>query len=450
MNAPETQYVTVGDAQIAYQVIGDGPIDLVYHHGFCHLDLQWDVVSEAAWNRGLASFSRLIMFDRRGSGASERIPLGEFPTWEVWNADLLAVLDAVGSPSAALFAELEAGPMAIMFAAAHPERVTALVLGNTYARNAGAPDYPIGLSAPVVDELSEFLESMWGKTEGLQAFMPSLANSPAELASLARLARAAATPRIAGSQFRYINGQLDAREALPLLSMPTLVVHNRAALGLDPVTQQAARAQYLAEHIPGARYLEVPGDDAFFFAGDHAVVLDAVAEFLTGQRGPVATDRFLTTVMFTDIVGSTEHAVSRGDQRWRELLDAHDRSVRDLLRRYAGREIKTTGDGFLACFDGPARAIDCAAEITHFAHMLGIEVRAGLHTGECERRGDDIAGFAVHVAARVGALAGPGEVLVSRTVTDLVAGAGLTFTDRGEHPLKGIPDTWHLFAANPR
>jgi class 3 adenylate cyclase len=338
--------------------------------------------------------------------------------------------------------------MAMMFAAAHPERVTALVLGNTYARTASAPDYPIGISEREVEELSGFMELMWGKTEGLRAFLPSLANSPAELASLARLTRAAATPRIAGAQFRYINGQLDAREALPLLSMPTLVVHNRAPFGLDPVTQQAERARYLAEHIPGARYLEVPGEDTFFFGGDHAPVLDAVAEFLTGQRSAVVTDRFLTTVLFTDIVGSTERAVSLGDQRWRALLDAHDRSVRDALRRYAGREIKTTGDGFLACFDGPARAVDCAADITRSAHTLGIEVRAGLHTGECERRGDDIAGFAVHVAARVGALAGPGEVLVSRTVTDLVAGSGLTFTDRGEHPLKGLPDTWQLFAAD--
>jgi class 3 adenylate cyclase len=264
------------------------------------------------------------------------------------------------------------------------------------------------------------------------------------------LVRASSTPHVAAAQYRYIRGQLDARAVLPLLAMPTLVVQNRHQFELDPVTQQPERARYMAERIPGAQYVEVPGEDTFFFAGDQSAVLDAVMEFLTGQSSPVFADRFLTTVLFTDIVDSTTRAVSLGDQQWRALLDAHDRAVRDLFHRFDGREIKTTGDGFLACFDGPARAIYCATEIGRSAAALGIEVRAGLHTGEVERRGDDIAGFAVHVAARVGALAEPSEVLVTRTVTDLVAGSGLTFTDRGNHPLKGLPDTWQLFRANPR
>jgi class 3 adenylate cyclase len=447
VDAPETRYVTVGDSEIAYQVLGDGPIDLVYHHGFCHLDLQWDVVAEASWNRKLATFSRLIMFDRRGSGASERLPYGAFPTWEVWNADLLGVLDAVGSHQAALFAEVEAGPMAIMFAAAHPERVTSLVLGNTSARTAQAADYPIGIPPSEVDAWCEAMEQAWGKVDVLQAVFPSLADNPAELASLARLVRAAATPRIAAAQYRYIRGQLDARAALPLLSMPTLVIQNRYPVELDPATHEAERARYLAEHIPDARYLTVPGEDAFLFSDNPSAVLDAVAEFLTGQRSTTFAERFLTTVLFTDIVDSTRMAVSLGDEQWRRLLDAHDRSVRALLHRYDGREINTTGDGFVASFDGPARAISCAAEIARSAQTLGIDVRAGLHTGECERRGDDVAGIAVHIASRITALAAPKEILVSRTVVDLTVGSGITYNSRGESELKGVPGTWTIFTA---
>jgi class 3 adenylate cyclase len=449
MEAPETRYVTVGDAQVAYQIVGSGPIDLVYHHGLCHLDLQWDVEPEAAFNRSLASFSRLILFDRRGCGASERMPHGRFPTWEEWNGDLLAVLDAAESQSTAIFAEAEAGPMAMLFAAAHPDRVNALVLGNTAARFAKADDYPIGFEPADVERIADLLESVWG-TEGLAVAFPSLAGDHTALGALARLSRAAATPRIAAAQYRYINGRLDARDALSHITTPTLVLQNRRASALDPTTGAPAVALYVAERIAGARFVEVPGEDSLFFAGDHAVVIDEVAEFLTGRRPPVASDRFLTTVLFTDIVASTERAAELGDQRWRDLLDQHDLAVRNQLRRYHGREIKNTGDGFVACFDGPARAIDCAVEIVHDVRTLGLEARAGLHIGECERRGDDIAGLAVHVSARIGALAEPGEVLVSRIVTDLTAGSGITFNDRGEHTLKGIPATWPLFAANPR
>jgi class 3 adenylate cyclase len=446
MDAPETRYVTVGDAQVAYQVVGGGPLDLVYHHGFCHLDLQWDVAPEAAFNARLASFCRLILFDRRGSGASERVPLGHFPTWEEWNEDLLAVLDAAGSRTAAIFAEGEPGPMAILFAAAHPERVSALVLGNTAARYGYGDDYPIGMPQANIDAFAELVEESWGASAFMEAAFPSLAGEQQVLAALAKLTRAAATPRIAAAQYRHIFGQLDARHALDLIRVPTLVLRN-ASNPLEPT--RPALSQYLADHIDGARIVDVAGRDALFFAGDFGVVIDEVAEFLTGQRPPVDVDRILTTVLFTDIIASTERAVEVGDQRWRELLDTHDRVVREQLHHFRGQEINTTGDGFVACFDGPARAIQCAIEITRASHRLGLAVRAGLHTGECERRGDDIAGLAVHIAARVGALAGPDEVLVSRTVTDLVAGSGITFDDRGEHTLKGIPGSWQLFAPKP-
>jgi class 3 adenylate cyclase len=438
MDAPETRYVPVGDTEVAYQILGDGPLDLVYHHGFCHLDLQWDVAPEAAFNRRLASFSRLILFDRRGSGASGRSPGGGFPTWEEWSEDLSAVLDAASSQTAAIFAEAEAGATAVLFAAAHPERVDALVLGNTQARWARAEDYPIGLSASDVDQIVEFVETTWGTPDALPLVFPSLAGDEPVMTSLARLLRAAATPRMAGALYRYIYDKLDVREALSLVQAPTLVLHNHIS--------DTERARYLAEHIENARLVKVPGNDVLFFAGDHEPVVSEVAEFLTGQRPPVEVDRILTTVLFTDIVASTERVAAEGDHRWRSLLDAHDRAVRSQLSRFGGKEIKTTGDGFLASFDGPARAIRCAQAITQATGKLGIELRAGMHTGECEVRGGDLAGLAVHIAARVGALARPREVLVSSTVKDLVAGSGTEFRERGEQELRGVPGRWRLFA----
>ena len=383
MNAPLTRYATASDSQVAFQVIGDGPIDLVYHHGFCHLDLQWDVVPEAAFNRRLASFSRLILFDRRGSGASERLPHGSFPTWQEWSEDLLAVLDASGSVSTAIFAEAEAGPMALMFAAHHPERVNALVLGNTAARYVLGADYPIGMPEEDVEAFVELVEAGWGSADLMKVVFPGLADDSQSLAALAKLVRAASTPRMAAAQYRHIFGQLDARPVLDLINVPTLVLVNNNPLALDPSTGRAERARYLADHINGARIVEIPGDDGLFFGGDFDLVIAEAAEFLTGQRPPVDVDHVLTTVLFTDIVSSTEHVVAIGDQRWRTLLDAHDRATRTQLKRFQGREIKTTGDGFLACFDSPARAIQCATEITQASQAIGLEVRAGLHTGEC-------------------------------------------------------------------
>ena len=444
MRTPDTRYVTVGAAEVAYQVLGDGPIDLVYHHGFCHLDLQWDVRAEAAFNSQLASFARLVLFDRRGTGASQRGIGDRVPTWEEWIEDLGGVLDAVGSDSAAIFAEAEAGATAILFAAAHPERVRALVLGNTAARYAFAPDYSIGLGEAELDLLVSGITEGWGSTEqwteGLRLAFPGLAQDEPDVRALARLCRAAATPGEARKLFTYVYERLDVRPMLSLLQVPTLVIHNGGA-------NRAAFARYLVDHIANARIAEVPGEDYLFFGGRHESVISEVAGFLIGERPATDVDRILTTVLFTDIVDSTTVAAQLGDQRWRALLDAHDRLVRERLRLFRGEEVKTTGDGFLARFDGPARAVRCALAIANDARELGIQIRCGLHTGECELRDGDIAGFAVHVAARVSSFAGPDEVFVSRTVADLVAGSGLKFDDRGEHILKGVPGEWRLLAA---
>jgi class 3 adenylate cyclase/pimeloyl-ACP methyl ester carboxylesterase len=444
VETPETSYVTVGDAEVAYQVIGDGPVDLVYHHGFCHVDLQWDVSAEAAFNYQLASFARLVLFDRRGTGASERSTSGRMPTWEDWSEDVRGVLDAVGIESAAIFAEAEAGATAILFAATHPDRVRALVLGNTAARYAAGPEYPIGLSEAEIDLLVSSITDGWGWTDNwtgnLRLAFPGLAPDESDIRALARLCRAAATPRLATTVFRYIYEQLDVRDALALVQAPTLVIHNQAE-------HRKAFARYLVEHITDARTVEVPGEDYLFFAGGYEPVINEVATFLTGERPPVEIDRILTTVMFTDIVDSTRVAAEMGDQRWRAVLDSHDRVVRDQLRRFRGLEVNTTGDGFVARFDGPARAVRCALAIAQEARYLGIEIRSGLHTGECELRNGDIAGLAVHVAARVSSCAGPGDVFVSRTVADLVVGSGLTFYDRGDHLLKGVAGEWRILAA---
>ncbi len=440
VTVPETHYVSVGDMDVAYQVLGNGPIDLVYHHGFCHLELQWEVPQEAAWNRSLASFCRLILFDRRGTGASERTSRGFVPTWEEWSEDVRAVLDEVGSESAAIFTEAEAGPTAILFAAAHPERVRALVLGNPSARYRADVDYPQGWPQEAIDGLIANLEATWGSTATLlDAGFPALEHDETSLAAQTRLLRAAATPRMAAAVYRHVVENLDVRSVLPMVRAPTLVLMNESRV--------REQTRYVAEHIAGARLVEVPGYAYLFYGGEHRQVLEEVAEFLTGQPGQVEADRILTTVLFTDIVDSTARAAEAGDERWRNLLDSHDRIVRTQLRHFRGREINTTGDGFVAVFDGPARAVRCAQEVTRAAVDAGLPVRAGLHTGECEVRGRDIAGVAVHIASRVSALAAPSEVLVSRTVVDLVTGSGLRFDDRGEHQLKGVPGGWRVFAA---
>jgi class 3 adenylate cyclase len=443
MALPTTRYTSLGDADIAYQVVGEGPLDLVYASGLTEqIDAQWEHPLMARFLDRLASFSRLIMFDRRGAGASDPVRLDALPTWEEWAEDLRAVLDAVGSERAAIFAELDAGPVAMIFAASHPERTSALVLGNTVARYLRGDDFPIGATPESVDEIVEMFRSTWGSEELIASVFPSMAGDPAFLRWRAKLTRATATPRTAAAQYRYIFG-MDVRSALPAITVPTLVLQ-RSGLALVPVEQ----GRYLADSIAGARYVEIPGADAWFFTEGAEEVLDEVAEFLTGVRPPVAPDRMLATLLFSDMVGSTEEVARLGDRRWRGLRDDHYALLRRELDRFGGREIDTAGDGFFATFSGPARAISCGCAMRDAVRSLGVEIRVGVHTGEVETVGEGLAGIAVHIGARVAAAALPGEVLVSRTVADLVAGSGIRFTDRGSHRLKGVPGMWQLYGVD--
>jgi class 3 adenylate cyclase/pimeloyl-ACP methyl ester carboxylesterase len=440
MNPPETRYVTVGEADVAYQVLGSGAQDLLFCYGLgSHLEFNMQVPTVASFFDRLASMFRLIVFDRRGTGASDGVPRNSVPTLEEWTEDMAAVLDAAGSERAALFATLDTGPIAVLYTAMHPERISALVLLNTFARFLHADDYPIGVPENAFDVFMALLAEGWGTPELLALANPS---ADAEFLHLtAKVTRASATPRTAAAQWRFMFRH-DVRHVLPLIQTPTLVLNGKD-VGLIPIEF----GRYLADHIDGAKLVELPGGDLSWTPANH-VVVDEIAEFLLGERPPVEIDRILTTVLFTDIVRSTERAATLGDERWRSHLDAHDRAVRDQFRRFRGREINTTGDGFVASFDGPARAIRCAKAIVEAAERLGLELRGGLHTGECEVRGDDLGGLAVHIAARVGALAAPGEVLVSGTVKDLVVGSGIEFAERGEETLHGVPGSWRLFAVS--
>jgi pimeloyl-ACP methyl ester carboxylesterase len=437
---PPTRYVAVGDADVAFQVVGDGPVDLLYFYGLgSHFEHFWDMPLYADFLARMASFSRLILFDRRGTGGSDALSGHALPTWEEWTEDVRTVLDAAGSTRTAIFAAADAGPIAILFAALHPERVSALILFNTAARYLVADDYPAGASPEFIDAMVEGVNAAWGTVGAVRAVNPGMSGDAEFLQHLARQFRAAATPRTAATQFDYIWRSLDVRQALPLIQVPTLVLHVRES-PIAPIGQ----GRYVADHIAGATFVALPGAD-FAVVGSGDAVIDEIAEFLTGGRPPVEIERVLTTILFTDIVSSTAQAAALGDRRFRVLLDAHDRAVRDQLGRFRGTEINTTGDGFVASFDGPARAIRCAQAIVVAARKLGIGVRAGLHTGECEVRGQDLAGLSVHIAARVAAEAGDGEILVSGTLKDLVVGSGIAFGERGEVELKGVPGTWRLF-----
>ena len=439
LQRPKTSYVTVGDSEVAYQVLGDGPIDLVFFSGIgSHLELMWDWADP--FLRRLATFSRLILFDRRGTGASDPVALNAIPTWEEATEDVQAVLDAVGSEHAAIYAEADAGPIAILFAATHPDRVSALVLGNTSARYVVDDDYPIGLSVETGQAIIDILGGQWGTAELVKLVAPDLAQDEPLVELLARQWRSALTPRAAGALWRTL-WDVDVRDALSSLQAPTLIMH---ATESDMVP--FSHGQYLADHIAGAQLVARPGKASGFIPVSFPGTAEHIAGFLTGATTPVAIDRVLTTILFSDIVASTSQLVDVGDEAWRRLLDAHDRAIREQIRIYRGREVNTTGDGFVVSFDGPARGIRCAQAITEAVATLGLEIRIGLHCGECEVRGDDLAGLAVHIAARVGSLAGPGEVLVSGTVRDLVAGSGIEFDGHGEHELKGIPGSWKLFA----
>jgi class 3 adenylate cyclase/pimeloyl-ACP methyl ester carboxylesterase len=442
----ETRYARRGDVHVAHQVLGEGGIDLVLvSEWFSHLEARWDIPSWHRFLRRLSSFSRLISFDKYGIGLSDPAPPGSLPTLEEWMDDVRAVMDAAGSERAAILGAADGGTMASMFAATYPDRTNSLILANSAARLSWAPDYPIGIPAEQQEVLIRLVEQSWGTSEFATATNPSLAEEQrGAQEEAAKYARLAASPATAAAVIRMLV-ELDVRPVLPSIRVPTLVIHRR-----DNQILTIDNGRYLAEHIEGARFVDIPGADFALGIGDVDSVVDEVEEFLTGARATVDTDRVLATVLFTDIVGSTEMAAELGDHRWRDVLDAHDRLAERQLARYRGVLVKATGDGLFATFDGPARAIRCALALRDGLRGMGVEIRSGLHCGEIERRGPDVSGLAVHIAARVQAVARPGEVLVTRTVKDLVAGSQIAFVDRGAHGLKGVPDGWQLFAVDGR
>lgn len=440
MERPRTRYAKSGDINIAYQVMGEGPLDLVVVPGWIsNLDMHWQMLGYEAWVRRMTSFCRLIVFDKRGSGLSDR-DVGD-STLEERMDDLRAVLDAVGSERAAVLGFSEGGSLAMLFAATYPERVQALVLFGTFPRTIEAPDFPEGrLISERVNEFARIAEAKWGEGQTLGSISPSLANVAAAVEFMGRFESASLSPRAALAILKWIS-DIDTRSVARSLHVPTLVMH-RSEDQLIPV----AGGRWLRDNIPGARFVELPGNDHAPWSGDLQLFGAELEEFLTGSRGEAELDRVLATVLFTDIVGSTERAVGLGDRRWQELLGHHNALVRDELRRYRGVEQDTAGDGFFATFDGPARAVRCAQSVCEAVGRLGIKLRAGVHTGECERAAEKMGGIAVNICARVMAQAQPGEVLVSSTVRDLVSGSGLTFTERGAHKLNGVPGTWNLYA----
>jgi len=443
--APETHYARSGDLNIAYQVVGEGSRDLVYVPGWVsNIELMWEEPAMAHFLDRLASFSRLILFDKRGTGLSDRVSNDQLPTLEERMDDVRAVLDAVGSERAALFGHSEGGNMCVLFAATYPERTTALItLGSFAKRRDPGDDYPWAPDADDREETAIDVERNWGhlRPQDVEYYAPSRLGDEAFVQNLERYFRRAASPGAAAALLR-MNSYIDVRNVLPTIQVPTLVLHRTGDHDVN-----VAEGRYLASKVPGAKFVELPGDDHWISAGNVDELADEIEEFLTGTRPLPEPDRVLATVLFTDIVGSTERAAELGDRRWRELLGEHDGAVRRELDRFRGREVDTAGDGFLATFDGPARAVRCAISAGEAVRQLGIEVRAGVHTGECELDGEKVRGIAVHTGARIASLAGPGEVLVSQTVKDLVSGSGLAFDERGTHVLKGVPGEWRLYAA---
>ena len=436
-DGPQTRYAQSGELNIGYQVLGEGPLDLVFVPGLLsNIDLIWSFPASARFFTRLGAFSRLIVYDKRGQGVSD--PPTDVPTLEDDMADLKAVLDAVGSEKAALFGYSEGGPMSALFAATYPDRVSGLILLGTFARGIEHLASDDAIIAPVRKHV-ETLLGHWGEGESLEFFAPSIA-TPDRKVQFGALERAVASPRILRRRLETAT-HLDVTPVLGSLQTPTLVIHSSG----DRLVP-ASLCREMAEAIPEARYVELAGQDHIPWVGEGERVLAEVEEFLTGARHVGEIDRILATVVFTDIVDSTARATELGDKRWRDLLDSHDELVRERLRSYRGREVKTLGDGFLITFDGPARAIHCARSIVEQAPSLGVQVRAGLHTGECELVGQDVGGIAVNIGARVGAIADGGEVLVSSTVKDLVVGSGIEFEDKGLHSLKGVSGDWHLFA----
>ncbi len=437
--AADIHYARSGETSIAYQVRGDGPLTVLTAPGFVsHLEAlpQLPAVSEAMDR--LASFARVIVFDKREQGLSDRV--GRPPTIEEMVDDMRAVMDATDTERAALFGVSEGAAMALMFAATHPERSTHLAIWGGYARLTRTPDYPVGIPERGLDVFAERIETEWGGPALLDVFAPSRVGDAEVERWWAQLLRSGTSPRSAATLIALYK-KLDVRHALPLISAPTLILH-RSEDRATPI----GLGRYLADQIRGARFVEVPGRDHLIWTEGADAIVDEIEEFLTGTRRAAPAERALATVMFTDIVDSTALAARLGDQRWRRLLDRHESLASREVERHQGRVVKTTGDGILATFDGPGRAIECAAGLVRATPELGFELRVGLHSGECELRGEDVGGMAVHIGARVAGRAGPGEVLVSSTVRDLVVGSGIEFAERGTAELKGVPGRWGLFA----
>ncbi len=439
---PRTQYAKGPGGHVAYQVFGEGPLDIVFAPDHpSNLEIMWEEPTLARFLTRLSSMGRVICFDMRGVGVSDPVPLGALPTIEEWMNDIRTVVDAVGTGRVVLYGYGTGGKMAILFAATYPERSSALILQDVTARFLRAPDYPFGLPPELVSRNMEHIATRWGTGELADESAPSMANNPAFRQWKARYERLCMSPGAFAAMYRCTVIEPDLRPVLATVRTPTLVI-SRNNRFIRP-----EHGRYLAQHIPQARYVELPDTDYEFHAGDTDAIMTEVQEFLTGDRALPDDDRVLATVLFTDVVGSTERAAAMGDRAWRDLIERHHALVRRELTRFRGREVDTAGDGFLATFDGPARAVRCALAIRDAVRGLGIEVRIGLHTGECERIGEKIGGIAVHIGARVSGAAGPGEVLVSGTLKDLVAGSGLRFVERGKHALKGISGEWNLFAA---
>ena len=439
MDLPETRYARTADGvHIAYQVLGNGPVDFVYvGPWFTHVEYRWELPRYARFLRKIASFSRLILFDRRGMGMSDSVPIDQLPGPETRMDDIRAVMDVVGSERAVIYGASESGSLAILFAATYPDRTTALVVHGSFPSSKKDQDTPWGWTPREFEEEAAAIERSWGTEDFFLREFPSLVDDPSFLTWFASYARHAMSPGAAVAAWR-MEWETDVRDILPAIHVPTLILHRRE--------DEPEAHRYIAEHITGAEYVELPGDEHIPYLGDQDSVLSEIERFVRAVGDVEAEfDRVLATVLFTDIVDSTAQSAAMGDRAWTEIRGQHDQIVRANLGRFRGREIKTMGDGFLATFDGPARGVRCAEAIASGVRPLGIEIRAGLHTGEIAFEGDDVAGLGVAIGARVGAKAGASEILVSQTVKDLVAGSGLIFEDAGEHELKGVPDRWRLY-----
>ena len=438
LTVPETRYTRCGTINIAYQVFGEGPVDLVLVPGWVsNLDMMWEEPRLARWLRQLGSFARVMLFDKRGTGLSDRVT--DTPMLEERMEDVRAVMEAVGSERAALVGYSEGGPMCALFAATYPAMARALVMIGSYPRRSRTEGFPISPSEAELEAFIKGIGEHWGTTYALDARAPSMRHDERFRAWWAKFLRMSTSPAAAEALTRA-NAQIDIRDILPTIRVPTLLIH-----ATGDRTLPIAFSRYMVERIPGARLVEIDSDDHLPWLEGGDEILRAIEEFLTGSHHDVGTDRVLSTIMFTDIVGSTEILAKTGDAAWSALRGAHDEAVRGNFAAFSGREMNTTGDGFLAIFDGPARAVRCAQNICADAERVGVSVRVGLHTGECELRGEDISGLAVHIASRITDLAPAGGVLVSRTVRDLVAGSGLRFETTGSHRLKGVPEEWQLY-----